>query len=46
MGGMISDEIMHTAMLNHLLHHVRFFSLNSDSYQVTQSRQKKRRRRR
>lgn len=36
---MMGDEIMTTAMLDRLLHHVRIFSLNGDSYRVTQSRQ-------
>lgn len=34
---MMGDEIMTTAMLDRLLHHVRIFSLDGDSYRVTQS---------
>lgn len=38
---MMGDEIMTTAMLDRLLHHVRIFSLNGDSYRVSQSREQK-----
>lgn len=31
---MMGDEIMTTAMLDRLLHHVRMFSMNGDSYRV------------
>lgn len=31
---MMGDEIMTTAMLDRLLHHVRIFSINGDSYRV------------
>ena len=34
---MMGDEVMTTAMLDRLLHHVRIFSLDGDSYRVTQS---------
>jgi DNA replication protein DnaC len=34
---MMGDEIMTTAMLDRLLHHVRIFSLDGDSYRVSQS---------
>ncbi|SIR13204.1 DNA replication protein DnaC [Alkalispirochaeta americana] len=38
---MMGDEIMTTAMLDRLLHHVRIFSLDGDSYRVSQSREGK-----
>jgi DNA replication protein DnaC len=31
---MMGDEIMTTAMLDRLLHHVRIFSMDGDSYRV------------
>jgi DNA replication protein DnaC len=36
---MMGDEIMTTAMLDRLLHHVRIFSLDGDSYRVQHSRE-------
>ncbi|MDF1567985.1 MAG: ATP-binding protein [Spirochaetaceae bacterium] len=40
---MMGDEIMTTAMLDRLLHHVRIFSMDGDSYRVqhNQTRSKK-----
>jgi DNA replication protein DnaC len=37
---MMGDEIMTTAMLDRLLHHVRIFSLDGDSYRVQHSRER------
>jgi len=34
---MMGDEIMTTAMLDRLLHHVRIFSIDGDSYRVQHS---------
>jgi DNA replication protein DnaC len=36
----MGDEIMTTAMLDPLLHHVRIFSMDGDSYRVQHTQRK------